>query len=205
VAIIIGVVAALVALAIAAPFAGHVVGTLSRHGPTVPAADRIAMPSTPPGTLAGQSANPKGLEENAAWSQVASKMASASTVSFSSVYGSYPPPSLPTTDTFFVVGATPTGGIGDISAEINQQVAGVRSLAASTPGSQFASEPARPSVFGGQLTCVSLTLTKGAVGECLWLSGINVVELVTFSADLPAVGGLTEQIVGELHSGAVSD
>ncbi len=203
-AIIVGVVATLVALTIAAPFAGHVVGSLSHHTPSVPSGDRIPIPSTPPGTLAGQPADPKGLEENAAWSQLASRMAAASTVSFSSVYGTYPPPSLPTMDTFFVVGSTPTGGIGDITAEINQQIAGVRSLAAGTPGSTFASQPIQPSLYGGQLACVSLTLTKGAVGECLWLSAVNVVELVTFSADLHAVGALTEQVVGELHSGATS-
>jgi putative methionine-R-sulfoxide reductase with GAF domain len=58
---------------------------------------------------------------------------------------------------------------------------------------------ARPSVFDGQIECVSVTITNGVVGHCLWMNAVDLVELVTFSGDLIAVSSMSTQVITELQ------
>lgn len=197
--IAITVVVVLALLSIAAPAVGHVVRELSKDTASVPSADQIPVTSTPPTSLAGQELNTQGLDENADWSALVSQVEKASTVSFGAVYGPYPPTELPTTQTFMVVAAEPTGGIGDIPNEVSTQVSGVKTAMGNYPGAQFATLSARPSVFDGQIECVSVTITNGVVGLCLWMNAVDLVELVTFSGDLIAVSSMSTQVITELQ------
>jgi len=199
-AILIGLVVALVVLSIGAPIAGHVVGSLSRHGPSVPAADDIPVPSSPPRSLVGQIESPQGLQENSAWLGVVTKVKSASTMSFGAVYGTYPPPVIPTTQTFLAVAAKPTGGIADIAGTMNREFNGLQSVAQDHPGSTFSTLPLHASVSDGQMECVSVTFPKGAVGECIWMNPTTYVQVATFTNDLDSVRSMTEQIISELRA-----
>ena len=199
-AILIGLVVALVALAIGAPIAGHVVGSLSGHGPPVPAADDIPVPSSPPQSLVGQTESPRGLQENSAWLGVVTKVRAVSTVSFGAVYGTYPPPVIPTTQTFLAIAAKPTGGIADIAGAMNREFNGLRSVAQNNPGSTVSSLPLHASESGGQIECVSVTFPKGAAGECIWMNPTTFIQVGTFTSDLAVVRSMTEQIISELRT-----
>jgi hypothetical protein len=199
-AILIGVVVALVALSIGAPIAGHVVGSLSRHGPSVPAADDIRVPPSPPQSLVGQIESPQGLQENSGWLGLVTKVKSASTVSFGAVYGTYPPPTIPTTQTFLAVAAKPTGGIPDIAGTMNREFDGLQSVAQNTHGSTLSSLPLNASVSDGQIECVSVTFPKGAAGECVWMNPTTYIQVATFTSDLAVVRSMTEQIISELRT-----
>jgi hypothetical protein len=200
-AIALGVVGALVLLAVAAPFAGHAISELSNHA--APPADQIPITSAPPMSLGGQLLSPQALGENAPWSSSAAQIAKSSTVSFGGVYGAYPPQQLPTVQTFMVIAAEPTGGIGDIPDAMSQAMNGIQGVISKYPGAQITNLPIRPSVLDGQIECNSLTLSNGDVGECVWMNESDVVELVTFSGDLHTVSGLTEQVITELHDRSV--
>jgi hypothetical protein len=199
-AILIGLVVALAALSIGAPIAGHVVGSLSRHDPSVPAADDIPVPSSPPESLVGQVESPRGLQENSAWLGLVTKVESASTVSFGAVYGTYPPPAVPTAQTFLAVGAKPTGGIPDIAGTMNREFNGLQSVGQNNPGSTLSSLPLHASVSDGQIECVSVTFPKGAVGECVWMNPTTYIQVGTFTSDLAVVRSMTEQIISELRT-----
>jgi hypothetical protein len=201
-AIALGVVGALVLLAVAAPFAGHVIGELTDHA--APPADQIPITSTPPISLGGQQLSPQALGENAPWSSTAAQIAKDSTVSFGGVYGAYPPQQLPTVQTFMVIAAEPTGGVGDIPNAMSQAMNGIQSVTTKYPGAQITRLPAAPSVLDGQIECVSVTLPNGDVGECVWMNESDFVELVTFSGDLQTVSGLTQQVITELHDHSVA-
>jgi hypothetical protein len=177
--------------------------SLSLQGPSQTGSGRntITVPSTPPAALLGQHANGGALQQNSEWSTLASQVASTSTVSFASVYGPYPPANLPTTDTFLVVAGEPNGGNTDIPSLMHQEMSGVRSSLNGQPGAKVTIGPLQHSVLGGQMQCVSAVVFPAVVGECLWLNPQALVQVVTFNANLGTVGGMTEQVVNELHGG----
>jgi hypothetical protein len=199
-AILIGLVVALIVLRLAAPVVGSLAAHVSHHSTTVASADRIAIPSLPPSLLGGQPADPQGLKDNSSWSSLTSSVASQSTTSFGSVYGEYPPQVDPTADTFLVIGAEPMGGTGDTSAMGAQLRAAAQEEKASFPESHSVTTATRPSVFGGLIVCASFILPQLSGGECFWQSPVVSVMVFTYTADLAAVNELTDLVVTELHS-----
>lgn len=186
---------------------GAIAGAVARHpirgayqqaqlGATI---DQVPIPSTPPSSLGGQRANPKAVSRNSQWQTEGANMASRSTVSFISVYGTYPPPSVPTARTFLVVGAKPVGGTGDLKQQAAQLISGTRSLSAKSPGSSVVDIPLQTSVLGGEIVCAGLTGKKGGIGVCVWESPATYVQVTTFTSNLSTVRDLTQRVVTELH------
>jgi hypothetical protein len=200
-AILIGVVVALVVLGVAAP----ILGSVWRHAPRVAAADRIVIPSSPPSSLGGQQLNPEGILANSDWMRLASNVASESSTSFGSVYGVYPPQVVPTASTFLVIGAEPTGGTAGSSGLAAQMRNAMQAAAATVPGSHSLTTPTRPSVLGGVIVCGSFAAPQISVGACVWQSSVVSVMVFTYSADLATVNQLTDRVVSELQGQAADD
>jgi hypothetical protein len=200
-AIVIGVVVALVVLGVAVP----IVGSVWPHTPVVVAADRILIPSSPPSSLGGQQLDPEGLLANSDWMRLASNVASQSSTSFGSVYGVYPPQVVPTASTFLVIGAEPTGGTTGTNGLAAQMRNAMAAAAATVPGSHTLTTPTRPSVLGGAIVCGSFAAPRITVGACVWQSPAVSVMVFTYSADLAAVNRLTDRVVTELHAPPADD
>jgi hypothetical protein len=203
-AITLAVVVVLVVTGLAVPFVRHgsvnVVPSTANVSPSV----AVPVPSVPPDTLLGQRANPLGLEENSTWRELTAKAKAGSRVAFGSVYGTYPPVSLPTTQTFLVVAAEPTGGIADIPGQLRQQISQAESAVAGIGAGQLTTSPVQPSVLHGQVSCVGFTLDGNGLGECLWMDSATLVLMTTFSNDLQLLQSRTEQVVDALHAPTAS-
>jgi hypothetical protein len=203
-AIALAVAVVLVATGLAAPFVRH--GAVSATPSTVGASPAVTVPvpSTPPDALLGQHPNPLGLEENSTWREVTAKAKAGSRVAFGSVYGAYPPTGLPSTRTFLVVAAEPTGGISDIPEQLRQQINEAQSAVAGVGAGQISTLPVQASILNGELSCVGFTSDGSGFGECLWMDSATVVLLTTFSNDLQVVKSATEQVVEALHAPTAS-
>jgi len=159
----------------------------------------LAIPNVPPASLDGLPANPQGLGRNSEWQTYATHLATGSSTSFASVYGIYPPVADPTIQTFFVFAAQPYGGPGNVDEGATALINKFRSAASQTPGASVTYLSPRPSTAGGQIYCIGVSVPTGVQGECDWASNSSVVDVFTFSNQLPVIRGLTEKIVSELQ------
>ena len=159
----------------------------------------LVIPTVPPASLVGLPANPQGLGLNSEWKTFATHLAAASSSSFASVYGVYPPVADPTTQSFFVFAAQPYGGTGNVDEGAAALINKFRSAAAQTPGAHVTYLPPRSSIADGRIYCIGVSVPSGVQGECDWASGSSIVDAFTFSDALPVVRGLTEKIVSELQ------
>lgn len=178
-------------------------GHLSRKAPVVAprvataTSNQVTVPSRPPQVLADQQENPAALNQNAALQNLASDLGSRSTVSFAAVYGPFPPPFLPTTDSFFVDAARFQGGANLFRS--TEFLTFSKQLSRQYPGSTFTDMTPQPGIFGGEIVCAGFTTENGGVGECLWYSDLTSVLVTTFSPDVESVMRLTNQVVTDLH------
>lgn len=199
-AVLLGAAGALVGLWALALVFGLVVGLATRPSGRATAGGEgtVHIPNRAPTTLAGESADPAAISENPAWESLAQRAGENARSSFASVYGNYPPLSMPTTKTFLVVGQDAAGPPHVLGNAYDQLRDGLESTAAGLPGSQVHMlSPA--SLFGGETVCGGLTATTTSVGECFWATPYDLVQVVTFSPSLPAVRQLTERVLTQLE------
>jgi hypothetical protein len=197
-AVVIGVAVVVVLMMVLGPIVGGIIGRAKRANSSVRGPDVIAIPSAAPSSIAGYRLHPGLVQQNADWTALASNVAAQSTVSFSGVYGTYPPRFVPSTSTFFIIAARPRYGAGTYS-DMNQEFVDMRASLGTVPGARFTVLPTRPSVLQGLVACAGAVVRGVPVGECWWESHTDFVLLTTLSTDLSADRAFTEQIVMKLR------